>query len=214
MTGIVPGPDFMRSLASSTERYHESLKGSPGEAYLVERGITSPAMDYFRLGYVADPMPEHSEYAGMICIPYITRGGVVTLRFRRLSSGGGPKYMSLHGLPGKARPFNVRALQRVDQNLYICEGEIDTITAAQCGLNAIGYPGANAWKSEHWRLLRYRHVTILADNDDTGAGIGFANAVSGDIRDSRVVLMPKGHDVNSFFVAEGKDGLREYVGAQ
>jgi DNA primase len=213
MTGVVPGADFMKSLAVATHRYAQDLPGSPGEAYLEGRGITPQAMAYFKLGYVSNPLPEHAEYEGMLAIPYVTCNGIVTIRFRYIGTSGRSKYMSLHGIPGKARPFNVRAFQKVDPVIHVCEGEIDTITAAQCGLTAVGYPGANAWKSEHWRLFRFRHVVVLADNDDTGAGVGFANAVSGDIRDSKVILMPKGHDVNSFYVAEGRDALRAHVGA-
>lgn len=211
MTGIVPGPDFMKSLTDASLNYHASLSGSPGEAYLAKRGISPLAMDYFKLGYVSDPTPEHREFTGMVSIPYITRSGVVSLRFRRIE-GSGPKYMSLHGTAGKARPFNVRAFQRVDSNLCICEGEFDTITASQCGLTTVGYPGANAWKSEHWRLYRYRHVYVLADNDDTGAGMGFANAIASDLRDCKIIQMPKGHDVNSYFLEVGEDEFRGFVG--
>jgi hypothetical protein len=39
-------------------------------------------------------------------------------------------------------------------DLYLCEGETDTLTLWHAGLPALGIPGATAWKPEWWRSLR------------------------------------------------------------
>ena len=208
----MPDPNFKKFLEETTSRYMSALKGSGGEAYLASRGLRPEAIAYFRLGLVSAPPPEHRQYGGMLSIPYVTKGGIVTCRFRRLT-GQGPKYLSLEGAAGESRPFNVRTLQLNSPRIFVCEGEIDTMTVAQLGVSAIGFPGANSWKPTYRRMLRYRSVTVLADNDDTGAGMEFARKIAADVQGCHVIKMPSGYDVNSFYTAEGEDELRKLIGA-
>jgi DNA primase len=108
--------------------------------------------------------------------------------------------------------YNVMALTSNVDTIYVCEGEFDTISAVQAGLPAIGIPGANSWQSVYGRLLRFRRVVILADNDDHGEGMKFAETVQSSTRGARIVLMPQGEDVNSFLVKNGEEELRKHVG--
>jgi DNA primase len=55
-------------------------------------------------------------------------------------------------------------------------------------------------------------VIICADNDDTGAGSKFAAKVARQVPGPEVILLPEGHDVNSFYCEVGSAGLREYLG--
>jgi DNA primase len=115
--------ELRQSLGIAAARYQMALEyDSPARNYLHGRGMDSPVIDAYRLGEVDGAIAEHASYTGWISIPYLTRlGGVVQLKFRRLS-GDGQKYMSSGGQP---RLYNTLALDRADSLGYValCEGE-------------------------------------------------------------------------------------------
>ncbi|MBK3559285.1 toprim domain-containing protein [Streptomyces sp. MBT56] len=142
----------------------------------------------------------------MLSIPYLTRSGVVTLRFRRIGDGDGPKYRSVPGDP--PRIFNANALLVPSDHIAICEGEFDAIASTVAGIPAIGIAGVSAWKSYFARCFKgYRAVYILADQDDKGQGMEFAEKVAEQIKNARISPMPSGHDVNSFVLQNGREAL-------
>ncbi|MET0466976.1 MAG: toprim domain-containing protein [Chitinophagaceae bacterium] len=211
-----------KSLENSVTHYEEKLNSEEGHLainYLKLRGITKEAAAYFRLGLVKDPLPEsgHDFQEGRLAIPYITNTGIVQIRFRSIPYDGipgnpepSPKMKSEAG--AGTTMFNVRALNSTDNLIAICEGEFDTMTAHIAGIPTIGIPGANAWQSLFALGLKFRKAIILADNDDHGEGLKFAEKVQADLRGARIILMPEGHDVNSFVVENGIDALRQKVG--
>lgn len=213
-------------LAEAMWHYHRSLPGSPGEEHLATRGLTSPTVASevakFRLGYVSDPLPGHEMYVGMLAIPYLrwspgSGGSVATIRFRCVRDGcdhknhTGGKYSNIPGHGTKL--FNTPALLLDTEDIGVSEGEIDAITATLCGVPTVGVPGAENWKG-HFRepLLGYRTVFVFADNDDDGAGLEFAKHVVKELSNAKIVLMPRGHDVSSFVLAQGKHALLERMG--
>lgn len=217
LTLLVPQTSLRRLLERATGQYEASLEGSYVSLYLENRGITKEIQKKFRLGYVESPLPGHETYAGRMSIPYLTRAGVVDIRYRRVPSDGNPetavfgnKYESMPG--AESRPYNTLALSRPESFVVICEGEPDTWTADMAGIPAVGFPGSDSWKKLHFRMFRYRRVAILADNDDGGAGAKFARKVAEDINGAVIISMPPGHDVNSFVQAEGIGALRKKVG--
>ncbi|MFC0547072.1 toprim domain-containing protein [Kutzneria chonburiensis] len=116
-------------------------------------------------------------------------------------------------LPGdRPRLYNTPALMTASDQIAICEGELDTVTAAACGLDAVGVPGVEAWQP-HFApaFLGYERVYLLADNDDSGQGLKFAERIAGELPNARVVLMPHGHDVNSLVMQQGKRSLLERI---
>jgi DNA primase len=130
----------------------------------------------------------------------------MTVRFRRLGDGDGPKYRSVPGDP--PRIFNANALLVPSDHIAICEGEFDAIAANEAGIPAIGIAGVSAWKDYFARCFKgYKAVYILADHDDKGQGLEFAEKVAAQISNARISPMPEGHDVNSFVMAEGPDAL-------
>jgi hypothetical protein len=112
------------------------------------------------------------------------------------------------------RLYNPGAL--LSRHVYLCEGEPDTLSVEAVGGSALGLPGVDSWNPTTegpWsRALRWRQVTILADNDDDGQGLDFAKRVARSLDGARILLMPKGHDVNSYLVESGPDELRRYIG--
>ncbi|MDM4721870.1 toprim domain-containing protein [Micromonospora sp. WMMA1363] len=99
--------------------------------------------------------------------------------------------------------------------MCITEGEIDCITAVQAGLPAVGVPGVDGWSPWWARCFRgYETVYILCDADDKGQGAQFGAKIAAQVTNSRVVMMPEGHDVNSYVVAEGFAALIEKIGVE
>lgn len=192
-----------RSLELAAQSYEAAV--DQAAEYLQARGIEAATARTYRLGYVAE-----GEYAGRLAIPYITAdGSVVDIRFRAVNPGDSPKYLSRPG--SKSHLFSVSALLADGDTIYITEGEIDAITLNQCGLNAVGVPGASNWQ-EHWKRLfdDYDHVIVVCDGDQ--AGRDFGKKVAEKIDGATAVHLPDGEDVNSLYVQHGEAVLRAKVG--
>ncbi|MFI8237629.1 toprim domain-containing protein [Streptomyces sp. NPDC085866] len=207
MTSLVPDPAQKSFLEEATGRYEAALTRNPAAvAYLKKRGLSEDNAAFYRLGYVESPLPGHETARGMLSVPYLTRSGVVTVRFRRLGDGDGPKYRSVPGDP--PRIYNANALLIPSDHVAICEGEFDAIAATLAGIPAVGIAGVSAWKSYFARAFKgYRAVFILADQDDKGQGMEFAEKVAEQIKNARISPMPAGHDVNSYVLANGPEAL-------
>lgn len=204
-----------RSLRAATQSYHQALADSPAEEYLAKR-LPLALVESFRLGYVADPLPGHEQYRGMLAIPYLRWSkehgwAVVSLRFRCITDHdhrGHGKYMTQPG--DRPRLFNTLDLMRNSPIVAITEGEIDAVTAHICGIPAVGVPGSTSWKPYFRELFQgYREVIVLADGDE--AGHQFANTVCGELPNARSVPCPPGMDVNSYVLANGKQALLERI---
>ncbi len=127
------------------------------------------------------------------------------MRFRRIDNGK-PKYLSLHGDP--PRLFNTVALDGASSVVGVCEGEIDAITATQCGLPTVGVPGATVWKA-HWAYLfkGYQRVIVLCDGDE--AGEKFGKAFAGRLKNTILVHHEPGEDTNSLFTKQGEKAVQD-----
>ena len=122
------------------------------EDYLASRGITREAARLARFGVVGEPEVGHEAFQGRLSIPYITKSGVVDLRFRSLNPAVEPKYMGMTG--AETKMYNVLDIDKAGDWIGVCEGELDTITLSICvGIPCVGVPGANSWKRHYTRLL-------------------------------------------------------------
>lgn len=188
------------SLTRAAKFYHSALHEA--EDYLAGRGINLEAATRARLGVVLEPLTGHEAYINRLAIPYITRSGVVDVRFRSLDLSE-PKYMGMAG--ASTHLYNVGSLFRASSYICICEGEIDTITLdAVCGIPAVGVPGVNNWKKHYTRLLAdFDKVFLFADGDN--AGTDFGKSLSRELGNLVVVQMPEGEDVNSMYRLHGAD---------
>lgn len=207
--------DGMREhLEARAKEYHSQLRGSEGERYLLEdRGFSQEAISFFKLGYVETPMKGDQTHLGRIVIPYLTRSGVVAMRSTSLPDEEGiraePKYRPW--MAGDVtRPFNTRSLDTASE-VVICEGEMDTIVAWELGFFAVGIPGVSNFKDVYRPIFRHRKVTILCDNDDSGQGRKFGDEVAKALGGCSVVLMEKGHDLNSMYVARGREYTLKHI---
>lgn len=161
-----------------------------------------------RLGVVVEPETGHEAFAGRLSIPYITKTGVVDLRFRSLNPAVEPKYMGITG--AETKMYNVLDVEKAGDFIGVCEGELDTLTMSACiGIPCIGVPGANSWKRHYTRLLAdFERVFVFADGDQPGTE--FARSLARELPVT-IVQLPEGEDVNSVYVQHGSDYLRQKV---
>ena len=187
-------------LGKATENYGANIYQA--EDYLKNRGIPVEIARLAQLGVVEEPEVGHEAYKGRLSIPYITKTGVVDLRFRSLNPAVEPKYMGLTG--AETRMYNVVDIEKANNFIGVCEGELDTITMSGCiGIPCVGVPGANSWKKHYTRLLAdFERVFVFADGDQPGTE--FARSLARELPVT-IIQLPDGHDVNSMFVEAGAE---------
>jgi DNA primase len=194
-------------LGQASKKYNQNIYQA--EDYLRSRGITMEVARLARLGVVVEPEVGHEIYQGRLSIPYVTKSGVVDLRFRSLNPAVEPKYMGLTGADTKM--YNVLDVERAGDFIAICEGELDTLTLSACvGIPCVGVPGANSWKKHYTRLLAdFERVYVFADGDQPGKE--FATSLSRELPVT-IINFPDGEDVNSYYIKYGADAIREKAG--
>lgn len=194
-------------LGKAAEKYAESIHLA--EDYLKQRGIPLEVARLARLGVVEEPEIGHEQYQGRLSIPYVTKTGVVDLRFRSLNPAVEPKYMGLTGADTKM--YNVLDVERAGDFIAVCEGELDTLTLSACvGIPCVGVPGANSWKKHYTRLLAdFERVYVFADGDQPGRE--FASSLARELPVT-VVQFPDGEDVNSYYTNYGASAVLQKAG--
>lgn len=208
---LVPAQSRKNALDQAATEFTINLLASENDCrYWAERGIDADLIVKYRIGLVGkDCSLDWKQYVGRYSIPYLTRSGVVTLRFRRNGNDdGGPKYLSLPG--DVARLYNVGVLLHDGTTLAITEGEIDAVTLTEyAGIPAIGVPGVANWKPVFNRLVgNYDRVLCVGDGDD--AGRSFAETLAEEL-EAVPVFMPDGYDVNTYWMEHGPMELRELL---
>ena len=181
------------------------------EGYLASRGIPLEVARLASLGVVVAPEPGHEQYVGRLSIPYITKTGVVDLRFRSLNPAVEPKYMGMTG--AETKMYNVTDVERAGDYIGVCEGEIDTLIMARViGVPCVGVPGANSWKKHYTRLLAdFERVFVFADGDQPGTE--FARSLARELPVT-IIQSPDGHDVNSLYLQEGSAYFYSKMGVE
>jgi len=200
------------ALEKATRAYE--LYAPMAEDYLVGRGLAAELAGRYRLGVVIEPEIGHEIYEGRLSIPYLTKAGVVNMKFRCMEDHvckevGHPKYL---GLSNRTNIYNTLAFFEDSPVIGITEGEIDAIVMdAMVGVPTVGIPGAQNWKPHFDRCFTdYERVLLFADGDT--AGRDFAKHVASILDGVTVIHMPEGMDVNTVYQAEGPEGLRKRAG--
>lgn len=157
--------DFIEPTVPTTfiEDAHATLLKNQAMLAMLEhkRGIRLNAVKQFKLGWSG----------GRLIIPvYNELGFCVNARKYDLLKKSGIKIFS-YGKKGdgygKARLFPIQALSH--KQVFIFEGEMDTILAAQYGLNAItATTGGLTWTDEMAKQFKDKDVVLVPDLDKTG----------------------------------------------
>lgn len=199
-----------RSLEEATLRYMDSLAGA--EAYLASRGISLEVAAGYALGVVADPMVGHEIFEGRLTIPYLTNSGPVNLKFRCMKYHdckqiGCPKYIAWPGLD--TNMYGVQSYAKAEDFICVTEGELDALTLNMLGIPAIGIPGASNWKP-HWSKVLDDFQVVFCFSDGDKSGQEFAKRLVVEVGAINI-KMPDGEDVNSMYLKEGSQYLRNRI---
>lgn len=189
-------------LERSTARYEQDVDRAA--RYLAGRGFTEATARSFRFGVVSDePLPGDEVFRGRLSIPYLTRAGVVSLRYRCIDEHDHDeahcaKYLGYAG--AGTHLFNVGSLFGSGESLCIAEGELDAVVLHSLGLASLGVPGASSWKPHYSRILEdYGFIYVFADGDK--AGRAFAEKVAESSDGVTILTMPDGMDVNEVYLS-------------
>lgn len=194
------------SLENLTSLYEGELWQAA--SYLEGRGLSEEAAVTARLGVAVDPAGFSDNEGAFLSIPYLTRAGVVDIRYRCLRDHehaleGCGKYRTRAGQPG--RLYGVEHLVSAGPWICVAEGELDAVTLHQMGYPAVAIPGSGSWK-EHWRLLFEDFSRIIVFLDGDHAGTTFGKLWSGKFPSSvETVALDDGEDVNSMYLREGRE---------
>lgn len=120
-------------------------------------------------------------------------------KYRRLPwENTGPKYWYDSG--ASSALFNIDLIEK-NNEIIICEGELDAICLCAHGYNAVSSTGGSGTFNEEWRdLFIDKEVYICYDNDD--AGYKGALRVQGIIPWAKIIWLPtiqNGKDVTDYF---------------
>lgn len=207
-TELLRSAHRIEALNEATAQYSAATNDSVLE-WWERRGLTEASVRTNVLGVVDDPHPGHEQYDGWIAIPYLDNAGnTLQIRFRcpwDHDHKGHGKYATVKG--DAPRMYNTSTLYRAGDDVWLTEGEIDTISLEQIGLNAVAIPGVHNWGWRHQIMLAgFNRVWVFGDGDQ--AGFEFASRIESKMRTARAVRVPKGHDANSL-LAEGR--LQEII---
>ena len=208
-----PDVTLRASLQEATLTYAAQV--GVAEGYLKARGIPLDIAMDFKLGVVVEPsLAAHKKYTGRLSIPFLTRAGVVAIRFRCMEyhnckEVGHAKYLGMRN--ANVPLYNVEALFNRTDELFITEGELDALVCSSLvGSPAVGCPGSNGWKPHFTRCVGdFRSVVVVGDGDD--AGRAMVKALEDELPNARGVVLPEGQDVNSFYLDYGPFELAHYL---
>ena len=161
-----PEPDQQQKAPQDFSEFirkaHEALKGSLGEEYLQQRGITAETADRFMLGFAEDQKKQPC-----IVLPHDSAGTYYTTR--AISDMVSTKHMKPTGVP--AILFNTDALYQNQQPCFVVESQLCAISIEQEGGSAValaGLPGISAFLSLLDKERPSAFLLLSLDNDAPG----------------------------------------------
>jgi KaiC/GvpD/RAD55 family RecA-like ATPase len=170
----------------------QAQKDSEAIDYLESRGITAETRKRFKIGIRI----RGSER--WLTIPQLDGEEVVNVKYRSLPPAE-KKFMREPGC--RSVPFNKAALANTEE-IFVCEGEIDTISLVQLGFeNAVGTTtGARAFPDDWLPLFDgQQRIYMVYDQDAAGQRGAFDRARQLGIDRVWNVKLPEGvNDVNDF----------------
>lgn len=202
----------MEILEEAVCKYEDALTVEAAR-YLVARGLTRETVSTHRLGVVADPIPGHEPFRGMLAIPYLLQGKPLGVRFRCIEDHdhrqfNHGKYMQPSGV--RLGVYGVDSIHLAGDVIHVTEGEFDRLILAQMGLDAIGFPGASTFRGYHGNMLAgFDRVWVWGDPDQAGAEF-IQHVINRLPRSARGVKLSVG-DVTETYLAGGHQAILDLV---
>lgn len=172
---IEPKPNMFTKAPNLTKfltNYHAMLDQS-GD-WLAHKGINAGKYGIRKVTWQAEKyIPQWKQHG--LFIPYYQNGHITTGRWRNMTTNG-DRYYSMPG--AQVRLYNQDALAHLDgaKELYLAEGETDTLSLATLGHVALGFPGASNFGLINLQLKpwlasltgRVPGLVLAFDDDDAG----------------------------------------------
>jgi len=153
------------------------------------------------------------ESANGIAIPYRNADGKPHAVRYRLALEGANRFRWRQGNTPTLYGLWRLGEWELGSDLYLCEGETDTLTLWHADLPALGIPGATAWKSEWWgSLWKFGRIFLIPDADKAGERMvqKLAETCPDHLREKvQVLRLPEGvKDANELWQREGANAER------
>lgn len=152
--------------------YQETLPGSPGKAYLRQRGIPLELAQSYGVGYAAPGKWAHLARdwkGGRLVFPHTDpEGRLINLYGRAVGTDEEvPKGVRHDHLPGSKGYFNAVALREGEGPLFVCEGAFDLLSLVAAGVSrGVAIYGVDGWR---WGWAReVRKIVFALDADPAG----------------------------------------------
>lgn len=201
------------------------LKGTPGAKYLTGRGIAAGVADRAGIRYCNDLSGlweladrKRIKAAGLssfyvfqkerlpfLVFPYIREGTPVFIKGRSLLSKDDadrqqvPRFLNTGGQVPCL--WNHDAVAGADQ-VMICEGEIDALTAIIAGYAGVGLPGWSHWKTDWTKDFTGKDVILVLDGDEAGrkgAQLVAESFIRTGLSVPLQIVLDEGKDLNDVF---------------
>lgn len=151
-----------------------------------------------------------------LLIPYLEDGEIIYLRSRYFDSKSnantsGLKYFGLKNddlnLNTVKRFYNTDILSglKIFDELFICEGELDSLSLLTIGLNAVAIPGVSSIAKSELDSLTDYNITLCFDNDPAGkkASENLIQLFDNIGKTVNLIELPDGiKDVSDFIIKE------------
>lgn len=153
------------------------------------------------------------EGLSFLLFPYRLEGRVHAIKGRCLltKSEAKERGVSRFVMTERAQIFYNQDVMKSTRDLYLCEGEIDTLTLLQAGYPAIGIPGTGSFKESRFDLLTGKRVVLCLDSDPAGCE---ASAYLAEEFSKRGIAhlkldLPSGKDVNECYLAKKEGSIAQ-----
>jgi hypothetical protein len=187
------------AIASGTEFPNQGTAGSglTLERFAASRGFTEQELKEYGIRTRGEE----------VIIPCLGRAGAHYERIHR--PHGKPKYESPAGV--SSHLYNPAGIGPQSQQVWIAEGEFDTLSLLVAGTQAVGVLGAGNFRREWALLFESAEVTIAFDPDQ--AGDTHADKLMALFANARRFRVPEPYgDLNDWFKAD-YDSFEEAVKA-
>jgi 5S rRNA maturation endonuclease (ribonuclease M5) len=153
------GPNEWGDVDPQRFRDSDEANGWPARDYMLNRGISQEAIDFFGIGYSKKKnmavVPVYNEYSELV--------GIIG---REIES---KRYQYSTGLSRGQLVWNINNAREYD-SIILCEGSLDAVYVWQAGWKNVGAVLGSAISPNQWALLRkyFSEIICFFDNDDAG----------------------------------------------
>ena len=153
-------------------------------------------------------MPQFKKAVDVICFPYFVNEKLINIKFR------GPQKTFKLNSGSQLVWYNYDAILSNDE-IIICEGEIDLLSIMQCGFdNVISVPnGAGNFEfiDDSIKLFEGKKILIAVDNDTKGIELRDELIRRFGPESCRIVNIKQHKDANEYLIAEGGYELSQAI---